>query len=128
MSKTRHFFANVLDNIITFHTIYEKLPEHKYWTRYAKKQKCKKNTRNLFTGNFSTKIAEKNISKKKQRLRIQMIRFTTSHGVHQMHNEKYYQIDTTKKKKKAKKKAKKIQHHTVPTWSPTVVLSRPNVA
>ena len=23
---------------------------------------------------------------------------------------------------------KKIQHHTVPTWSPTVVLSRPNVA
>lgn len=25
-------------------------------------------------------------------------------------------------------KKKKIQHHTVPTWSPTVVLSRPNVA
>lgn len=29
---------------------------------------------------------------------------------------------------KKKKKEQKIQHHTVPTWSPTVVLSRPNVA
>ena len=31
-------------------------------------------------------------------------------------------------KKKIKKKKKNIPHQTVPTWSPTVVLGRPNVA
>ena len=55
MSKPHHFFTKVVDNIIIFHVICEKLAGHKYWARYYKNKSGKK-IQEIYLGKFLQKM------------------------------------------------------------------------